>query len=105
MPPIGILDEWTLQKQLTLSWQSDGLSIGGQLHYLVAWEVMPNWHIKDYKHEWAAPSLDFLFADRAGRLLCVELKAYVAGGRDVQLALAQVTSAGLLRSNRFRRRT
>ena len=73
-------DEWALQEDLTRTWASGGLQIGGRSYCLLAWEVMtPSWDINYYLGRWNEPSVDFIVADFRGRLACIELKRAVLG--------------------------
>jgi len=84
--------EWELQKSLTSRWSREGVEIDGERHMLVAWEVMaPSWRINDARGKFDEPSIDFLIADRSGRLTTVELKRVVPGIKPAWRVLCQVT--------------
>lgn len=86
------MTEWALQERLTRIWVLDGLTIGDERYLLAAWEVMvPSWRINDAAKYWSEPSIDFLFLDRAGGLLAVELKPSITGIKPGWRALCQVT--------------
>lgn len=86
------LTEWQLQERLTELWSREGVEIDGERHMLVAWEVMaPSWRINDAHGKFDEPSIDFLAADRSGRLIVIELKRTVRGSRPAWRVLCQVT--------------
>ena len=86
------MNEWQLQKSLTSRWLEDGVRVGRQRYFLLAWEVMvPSWRINDASTYWAEPSIDFLVADEDGQLAAIELKTSIHGVKPVWRALCQVT--------------
>jgi hypothetical protein len=96
--------EWALQEHLTDVWSRDGVEIGGQLHMLVAWEVMaPSWQINDARGKFDEPSIDFLVVDRAGRLTAMELKRAVSGIKPAWRVLCQVTHRAVMLKRDFSR--
>ena len=96
------LTEWQLQERLTARWVRDGVEVDGERHMLVAWEVMaPSWGINDSRGFFGEPSVDFLAADRSGRLLAVELKLAIRGTRPAWRALCQVTHRAMRLAQTF----
>lgn len=85
------MNEHQLQKRLTREWVLDGLQLGSELLFLAAWEVMDNYRINSAKRGFGRPAIDFLFLDRSGRLVAVELKMRVRSPRDGWAVLCQVT--------------
>jgi hypothetical protein len=84
--------EWSLQKRLTRSWLgSEPAILDGEELFLAAWEVMTDFRINDSRRHWNAPSIDFLFLDRAGRMVLVELKRAIRTPRESWSVVCQVT--------------
>lgn len=84
--------EWSLQKRLTSSWlERDLVMLNDELFFLAAWEVMTNFKVNDARRHWAHPSIDFVFLDRGGRMVLLELKREVRTPRDAWSVLCQVT--------------
>ena len=81
-----------LQKRLTSSWLlRDLVTLNDEPFFLAAWEVMTNFEVNDARRHWAFPSIDFVFLDRGGRMVLVELKREVRTQRDAWNVLCQVT--------------
>lgn len=84
--------EWSLQKRLTRSWLGGEPAIlDGEELLLAAWEVMTDFRINDSRRHWNAPSIDFVFLDRAGRMVLVELKRAIRTPRESWSVVCQVT--------------
>ena len=84
--------EWSLQKRLTRSWLGGEPAIlDGEELFLAAWEVMTDFRINDSRRHWNAPSIDFVFLDRAGRMVLVELKRAIRTPRESWSVVCQVT--------------
>jgi len=96
------MNEWQLQQRLTVGWIRDGIEIGGEKHFLVAWGVMvPSWKINDASKYWAEPSIDFLAADKEGVPTAIELKMKVTGSKPTWRVLCQVTHRSMLLRDTF----
>jgi len=96
------MNEWQLQERLTNRWMRNGIEIGSDRHFLVAWEVMvPSWRINDASKYWAEPSIDFLAADEHGTLTAIELKMKVPGRKPAWRVLCQVTHRSILLRDTF----
>src|SRR6478752_4799839 len=84
--------EWSLQKRLTRSWLRRGsVLLDGEELFLAAWEVMTDYRVNDARRHWNVPSIDFLFLDRHGRMVLVELKREVRTPRESWSVICQVT--------------
>lgn len=84
--------EWSLQKRLTRSWLGGEPAIlDGEKLFLAAWEVMTDFRINDSRRHWNAPSIDFVFLDRSGRMVLVELKRAIRTPRESWSVVCQVT--------------
>ena len=89
--------EWSLQRTLTKSWLEGQLVVlAGEPLFLTAWEVMGDYRINDARRHWNQPSIDFLFLDRSGHLVALELKRRVQSPRDTWSVLCQVTHRAYL---------
>ena len=84
--------EWSLQKRLTRSWLGGepAVLVDEEL-FLAAWEVMTDFRINDSRRHWNAPSIDFVFLDRAGRMVLLELKREIRTPREGWSVVCQVT--------------
>jgi hypothetical protein len=84
--------EWSLQKRLTRSWLGGEPAIlDGEELFLAAWEVMTDFRINDSRRHWNVPSIDFVFLDRAGRMVLVELKRAIRTPRESWSVVCEVT--------------
>lgn len=84
--------EWSLQKHLTTSWlQREPVLLAGEELFLAAWEMMTDYRINDSRRHWNAPSIDFVFLDRVGCMVLVELKREVRTPRESWSVVCQVT--------------
>jgi hypothetical protein len=84
--------EWQLQKRLTAGWLGDvPVILHGEPLFLAAWEVMTSYKVDDARRHWNAPSIDFVFLDRAGSMVLVELKREVRTPRAGWGLLCQVS--------------
>ncbi len=84
--------EWSLQKRLTTNWlEHDVVVLKQEPFFLAAWEVMTNYRVNDSRRHWNRPSIDFLFLDRAGCMVLLELKREVRTPRDAWSVVCQVT--------------
>jgi hypothetical protein len=94
--------EWSLQRRLTRDWLQDKQAVlGGEELFLAAWEVMADFRINDSRRHWSLPSIDFVFLDRAGRMLLLELKRKVTTPRDSWAVVCQVTHRAHALSARY----
>jgi hypothetical protein len=85
------VNEHQLQKWLTQIWVREGWSLAGEQLFLAAWEVSTDYSINDAKIRFGVPAVDFVFLDREGQLVCVELKMRVGTPRQAWSVLCQVT--------------
>jgi hypothetical protein len=84
--------EWSLQKRLTRSWlQGESTVLDGEKLFLAAWELMTDFRINDSRRHRNRPSIDFVFLDRAGRMVLVELKRKIITPRESWSVICQVT--------------
>ena len=83
--------EWDLQGDLQKSWARNGFCVGDDTFFLLGDEVMDNWRKNDPNKEWNSPSIDFLLADREGRVWALELKRGRLPPRAALELLCQVT--------------
>lgn len=84
--------EWSLQKRLTRSWLRDEVVVlDEEPLFLAAWELMTDFRINDSRRHWSLPSIDFVFLDRVGAMVLVELKRKVMTRRDGWNVICQVT--------------
>lgn len=84
--------EWSMQKTLTASWLAhETVELHDEPFFLVAWEVMTTYKVNDARRHWNAPSIDFVFLDREGRMLLVELKRAVRTPREGWSVVCQVS--------------
>jgi hypothetical protein len=89
--------EWHVQRVLTKSWlEGQRVVFASEPLLLTAWEVMSNYRINDARRHWNHPSIDFLFLDRSGHLVALELKRRVQSPRDAWSVLCQVTHRAYL---------
>lgn len=95
------MTEWDVQTALTESWVRNGLYLRGERLFLVAWEVMTDWRINDAFRHFNRPSIDFLFLDRQGGMVALELKRAISTPKDSWSALCQVTHRAVGLSQTF----
>jgi hypothetical protein len=87
---------------LTRRWcSSRPVVLAGERLWLVAWEVMTDYRINDAKRHWALPSVDFVFLDREGRMVVLELKRHVQRPKDAWSVLCQVTHRAQVLGERY----
>ncbi len=80
-----------MQKRLTAGWLTQMPVIHSEPLFLAAWEVMANYKVNDSRRHWNVPSIDFVFLDRAGLMVLVELKREVRTPRAGWDLVCQVT--------------
>lgn len=86
------ITEWAFQKRLIAQWLDQrSVELSGEQFFLAAWEVMTDYRINDAHRHWSLPSIDFLFLDRSGHMVALELKRSVGTPREAWHVLCQVT--------------